>query len=87
VSLKDQYVSQRARGAYVATVSQPEAAFDLSFAAQAVGPPTKEQIEQLNKSSNGSSTIAHEGYVSSLYAYAANVIDIKACLADEDTSL
>jgi hypothetical protein len=33
----------------VATVSQPEAAFDLSFAAQAVGPPTKEQIEQLNK--------------------------------------
>lgn len=49
VSLKDQYVSQRARGAYVATVSQPEAAFDLSFAAQAVGPPTKEQIEQLNK--------------------------------------
>jgi hypothetical protein len=49
ISLKDQYVSQRARGAYVAIVLQLEAAFDLSFAAQAVGPPTKEQIEQLNK--------------------------------------
>ena len=31
---KDQYISQRARGAYIATVCQPEAAFDLSFAAQ-----------------------------------------------------
>jgi hypothetical protein len=49
ISLKDQYILQRARGAYVATVLQPEATFDLSFAAQAVGPPTKEQIEQLNK--------------------------------------
>jgi Reverse transcriptase (RNA-dependent DNA polymerase) len=49
VDLKDQYVAQRARGAYVATVSQPEAAFDLSFAAQAVGPPTKDQVDQLNK--------------------------------------
>ena len=29
----DQYVAQRARGAYIATVCQPEAAFDLSFAA------------------------------------------------------
>ena len=33
LSTKDQFVAQRARGAYVATVSQPEAAFDLSFAA------------------------------------------------------
>src|SRR6266536_3680221 len=34
VSPKDQYVAQRARGAYIATVCQPEAAFDLSFMAQ-----------------------------------------------------
>ena len=33
VSTKDQFVAQRARGVYLATVSQPEAAFDLSFAA------------------------------------------------------
>jgi hypothetical protein len=30
---KDQYVAQRARGAYVASVCQPKALFDLSFAA------------------------------------------------------
>ena len=35
---KDQYIAQRARGAYIATVCQPEAAFDLSFAAQVVNP-------------------------------------------------
>ena len=34
VSPTDQYVAQRARGAYLATLSQPEAAFDLSRAAQ-----------------------------------------------------
>lgn len=33
ITSKDQYVAQRARGAYIATVSQPEAVFDLSFAA------------------------------------------------------
>ena len=33
VTPKDQYIAQRARGAYIATVCQPEAAFDLSFAA------------------------------------------------------
>jgi hypothetical protein len=48
VDLKDQYVAQRARGAYVATVCQPEAAFDLSFAAQ-VTDPQKENINYLNK--------------------------------------
>jgi hypothetical protein len=32
VTTKDQYVAQRARGAYIATVCQPKAAFDLSFA-------------------------------------------------------
>src|SRR5271156_2353543 len=31
---KDQYIAQRARGAYIASVCQPEASFDLSFAAQ-----------------------------------------------------
>ncbi|TAQ90470.1 hypothetical protein B7494_g1202 [Chlorociboria aeruginascens] len=31
---KDQYVAQRAKGAYIATVCQPKAAFNLSFAAQ-----------------------------------------------------
>jgi hypothetical protein len=45
---KDQYVAQRARGAYIATVSQPEAAFDLSFAAQVIEPGPKD-VEQLNK--------------------------------------
>lgn len=45
---KEQYVSQRARGAYIATVSQPQAAFDLSFAAQ-VTAPTWEDAQLLNK--------------------------------------
>ena len=48
VTPKDQYVAQRARGAYIATVSQPESAFDLSFAAQ-VTEPTNEDVKQLNK--------------------------------------
>jgi hypothetical protein len=33
ITPKNQYVAQRARGAYIATVCQPKAAFDLSFAA------------------------------------------------------
>ena len=49
VSVKDQYVTQRARGAYLATVTQPEAAFDLSFAAQTTGDVTQKQIKLLNK--------------------------------------
>lgn len=49
VDSNDQYVAQRARAAYIATVSQPEAAFDFSFAAQVTGTPTKEQINQLDK--------------------------------------
>ena len=48
LSIKDQYVAQRARGAYVASVCQPEAAYDLSVAAQAV-----EQTEKDVKSLNG----------------------------------
>lgn len=46
-SLKDQYVAQRARGAYVASVCQPEASFDLSFAAQTVDPQDSD-IKALN---------------------------------------
>ena len=45
---KDQYIAQRAREAYIATMSQPEAAFDLSFAAQIVKPKEKD-AKALNK--------------------------------------
>ena len=45
---KDQYIAQRARGAYIATVCQPEAAFDLSFAAQVIN-PKEEHAKHLNK--------------------------------------
>ena len=48
VTPKDQYIAQHARGAYIATVSQPEAAFDLSFAAQVIN-PKEEHTKQLNK--------------------------------------
>jgi hypothetical protein len=48
VTPKDQYVAQRARGAYIATVCQPEASFDLSFAAQIVN-PKEEDAKRLNK--------------------------------------
>ena len=48
VNTKDQYVAQRARGAYIATVCQPESAYDLSFAAQ-VTDPQEENVKQLNK--------------------------------------
>ena len=44
----DQYVAQRARGAYILTVCQPEAAFDLSFAAQVTN-PQEENIKLLNR--------------------------------------
>ncbi|HEY2455482.1 MAG TPA: hypothetical protein VGI71_23255 [Scandinavium sp.] len=45
---QQKYVEQRARGAYIATICQPEAAFDLSVAAQNKE-PTKEDITALNK--------------------------------------
>jgi hypothetical protein len=45
---KDQYIAQRARGAYIASVSQPEASFDLSFAAQVTN-PGKDDTKTLNK--------------------------------------
>ena len=47
LSTKEQYVAQRARGAYVASVCQPEAAYDLSIAAQATQ-PTEKDIKALN---------------------------------------
>ena len=43
-----QYVVQRARGAYIATICQPEAAFDYSMAARAKD-PSPEEIAKLNK--------------------------------------
>jgi hypothetical protein len=45
---KQDYVEQRARGAYIATVSQPEAAFALSFAAQTTE-PDRNHAKFLNK--------------------------------------
>ncbi|EED11471.1 hypothetical protein TSTA_007610 [Talaromyces stipitatus ATCC 10500] len=48
VSPQKQYVAQRALGAYIASVSQPEASFDLSFAAQITN-PGKDDIKSLNK--------------------------------------
>jgi hypothetical protein len=45
---KDQYIAQRARGAYIASVCQPEASFDLSFAAQVIN-PTEDDTKSLNK--------------------------------------
>ncbi|RAL61913.1 hypothetical protein DID88_002402 [Monilinia fructigena] len=47
-STHEQYVAQRARGAYVATMCQPEASFDLSMAAQTTQ-PDKDDIAMLNK--------------------------------------
>jgi hypothetical protein len=49
LSKKDQYVAQRARGAYIASFCQPEAAYDLSIAAQVSQEPTDDQIKALNK--------------------------------------
>ncbi len=48
LSTKEQYIAQRARGAYIASVCQPEATFDLSTAAQAINPDEKD-VKALNK--------------------------------------
>jgi len=48
ITAKQSYLEQRARGAYIATICQPEAAFDLSVAAQFQNPGTDE-IKALNK--------------------------------------
>jgi hypothetical protein len=45
---KNQYVAQRARGAYIATMTQSEASFDLSLAAQITN-PKEEDAKRLNK--------------------------------------
>jgi hypothetical protein len=45
---KKTYIQQRARGAYIATIYQPKASFNLAAAAQA-SEPTKEEISKLNK--------------------------------------
>jgi Reverse transcriptase (RNA-dependent DNA polymerase) len=45
---KQTYLEQRARGAYIGTICQPEAAFDLSIAAQ-FQDPGKDEIKALNK--------------------------------------
>ena len=45
---KQQYIAQRARGAYIASVCQPEAAYDLSVAAQVIDVEEK-GIKTLNK--------------------------------------
>ena len=45
---KQVYMEQRARGAYIATICQPEAAFDLSVAAQHQD-PTEADVNALNK--------------------------------------
>jgi hypothetical protein len=48
VNIKDQYVAQCTRGAYIATVYQPESSFDLSIAAQ-VTDIKETDAKQLNK--------------------------------------
>ena len=48
VTAKNQYVAQQVRGAYIATVCQPEAVFDLSFVAQVTN-PKEEDAKTLNK--------------------------------------
>jgi hypothetical protein len=49
VGNSQEYVEQRARGSYIASICQPEATFDMSAAAQHQTEPTKEEIARLNK--------------------------------------
>ena len=48
VAFGDQYVIQKTRGAYIATLSQSETAFDFSFAVQVIN-PQKNDAKRLNK--------------------------------------
>ena len=48
MDFKQRYVEQRARGAYIASICQSEAVFDLSFAAQ-LQDPTQDDVTALNK--------------------------------------
>ncbi|RAL61503.1 hypothetical protein DID88_009542 [Monilinia fructigena] len=45
VTSKNQYVAQRARGAYIATVCQPEASYHLSVAAQVIDPKEEDAVK------------------------------------------
>lgn len=44
----EQYVAQRALSAYITSISQPEASFNLSYATQAMN-PIEDDIKTLNK--------------------------------------
>jgi len=47
---REQYITQRARAAYIATVCHPQVAFGLSYAAQSTDSiPTKDDVTKLNK--------------------------------------
>ncbi len=48
ITFKNQYVAQRARDVYIATISQLEASFDLSFAAQIIN-LKEEDAKRLNQ--------------------------------------
>jgi hypothetical protein len=48
ITSKDQYVTQRIRETYIATMTQSKAAFDLFFAAQVIN-SKEEDIKRLNK--------------------------------------
>jgi hypothetical protein len=48
IILKNQYIAQRARNVYIATISQFEASFDLSFAAQTINLKEKD-AKRLNQ--------------------------------------
>jgi hypothetical protein len=49
-STRQQYIAQRARGAYISSVCQPQVAFGLSYAAQSTDKiPSKDDVTQLNK--------------------------------------
>ena len=48
VAFGDQYVAQRAKSAYIATLNQSETAFDFSFVAQVIN-PQKNDAKRLNK--------------------------------------
>ena len=48
LNLKKQYIAQRAKKAYIASMCQPEASFDLAFAAQTTN-PNDNDVKDINK--------------------------------------
>ena len=48
LTIKEQYIAQRARGAYIASMCQLEAMYDLLIAAQAID-VTEDDVNALNK--------------------------------------